>query len=329
MYFPFCLPRGRSADTECANDVDCASDKTCINGHCIDGCSLHGACGTNALCQTVAHRVQCTCPRCYSGVPEYECAPLANCDAGRRVVCATNKDCAANEMCVKRECIDPCAPSAPPLSPPIACEPLKKCETRNHKPVCICKYGFYLTENGELTCAPEQMECQADDECSSTFACAKGKCRNPCLGDDSLSAAQQPKPLCEANRTCAVINHKPVCLCMDDCNPSLTVCLRDAGCPSDTVCRNYECVDPCLNMTCPQNAFCVVEEHVPVCKFCPPGWRHDAETLGCVRSKELWTRIETVECLGWKIGSGLINPGVLLGTEQVVDVQGSAYQAAI
>lgn len=262
------------ADLECENDANCPKDKTCINGHCIDGCSIPGACGVNALCHTVLHKLQCSCPQCHSGLPSVECKRIANCDpAGpsSRVICSTNKDCAANEACVERECVDPCL-----ISAASSCEPLKRCETRNHKPICICKFGFYLTENGELSCAPELMECVADDECSSNFVCTKGKCHNPCVSET---------PLCDGNKTCAVINHKPVCLCMDDCNPSLSMCLRDAGCSPDTVCRNYECIDPCLNISCPQDTHCFVENHVPVCKFCAEGWRYDAKA-GCVRSKK-------------------------------------------
>lgn len=265
------------ADSECVNDVDCSSEHLCIEGKCINGCNLPGACGINALCQTVLHRTQCSCPTCHSGVPELECKRLLNCEPGHdrptgRVICSEDKDCASNETCVEHECVDAC------LASQTSCEPLKKCETRAHKPLCICKFGFYLTAEGELTCAPEQMECLSDQECSKSLTCANGKCQNPCSVN-----GQSP---CEGNKTCAVINHKPICLCLDDCNPSLSVCLRDAGCAPDMVCRNYECVNPCVNVTCPRDTFCAVDNHVPVCKYCAEGYRLDAEE-GCVRSKLL------------------------------------------
>ncbi len=239
----------------------------------------------NALCQTVLHRHQCSCPQCYSGQPLFECLRITGCEVegpARRVSCKENKDCPSNEACLERECVDPCAVNvavarASGTAVAHSCEPLKKCVTRNHQPVCICKFGFYLTENGELSCAPEQMECTADEECATSYACSKGKCRNPCATD---------QPLCDANKTCAVINHRPVCLCLEDCNPSVSVCLRDAGCSSDTVCRNYECIDPCVNITCPEGEHCFVDEHVPVCKACAEGWTFDSKQ-GCIqRSKK-------------------------------------------
>lgn len=262
-------------------DTDCSSGELCINGHCINGCNLPGACGVNALCQTVLHRTHCSCPQCYSGVPEIECKRLLNCDlspidrgpAGK-VICNENVDCDANEACIQHECIDPCATLT-------SCDhPLKKCETRGHKPFCICRFGFYLTELGELTCAPEQMECLTDEECSKSLTCSKGKCQNPCNVDG--------KSPCQGNKTCAVINHKPICLCMDDCNPSVSVCLRDAGCSPQMICRNYECVDPCVNITCPRDTYCFVDDHVPVCKYCADGSRYHADQ-GCVRSKNYFS----------------------------------------
>lgn len=254
---------------ECSTDTDCVNDKTCINGHCIDGCSLPGACGVNAFCQTILHTPQCSCLPCHSGDPHLECLRLANCD--RRVICSADKDCISSEACIEHECVNPC------LVEVNACEPLKKCETRNHKPVCSCKYGHMLTENGELLCAPAKLECLIDEDCASNLTCSLGRCHNPC--DVKI-------PLCEPNRTCAVVNHRPVCLCMDDCNPSLSMCLRDAGCSPDTVCRNYECINPCSNITCPNGSHCFVENHTPICKFCNEGWSFDQQA-GCVRSKNI------------------------------------------
>jgi hypothetical protein len=259
------------ADSECSADTDCAADRICINERCIDGCILPGACGSNAICQTIRHKTVCTCPPCRTGNPRQECLHMANCY--KVVICQSDEDCLTNEACVQRECIDPC------LMNPNFCDTLNKCETRNHRPICSCKYGHLLSDAGELMCAPERLECLVNEDCATNMACALGRCYNPC-------AARDDKPLCEGNKTCSVVRHRPVCLCTEECNPSLTMCLRDAGCSPETVCRNYECIDPCLNFTCPDGSHCFVENHVPVCKFCDEGWTFDARE-GCVQSKDI------------------------------------------
>jgi hypothetical protein len=44
-------------------------------------------------------------------------------------------------------------------------------------------------------------------------------------------------------------------------------------------------MDPCVNVTCTDDAPCFVEEHRPVCKFCPPGFDTDSK-YGCLKGKE-------------------------------------------
>ena len=145
--------------------------------------------------------------------------------------------------------------------------------------MCSCKYGHLLSDAGELICAPERYECLVNEDCATSMACALGRCYDPC------AVREGDPPLCEGNKTCSVVHHRPVCLCTDDCNPSLTMCLRDAGCSPKTSCRNYECIDPCANFTCQSGAHCFVENHVPVCKFCADGWTFDARE-GCIQSKD-------------------------------------------
>lgn len=265
---------------ECRSDVNCTSDNTCINGRCIDACIVRGACGINALCQTVLHRPQCSCPQCYNGNPNIECRRLPNCDLNvprpsyGRILCSSDKDCSRNLACINGECKDPCLTSS------IICDPLKKCETWNHTPLCICKSGFYLSETGDLTCATQKMECFTNEDCSANLACFKGKCQNPCNTSD--------KNICSNGKKCVVIDHHPICLCDENCSPSVSICLRDAGCPSDTVCHNYQCINPCINVTCPSEAHCFVENHKPLCRVCPPGFRSDTHGT-CLRGNHLFS----------------------------------------
>ena len=266
-------------EQECTSDLECPNDKACINLQCLDPCTLRGACGINALCRVVMHKPRCSCPQCYIGLPRAVCRLDPKCDPTNQPRPSTsNSDCSSDSECPEslschaqtRECRDPCSSSQP------RCEVNKKCQVRNHRPVCVCKHGFVVNEMGELTCAPDTMACLRDSDCSSNAACLNGKCQNPCN--------MRKKPPCPADKACEVLDHRPICICLKNCNPSLSICLRDNGCSPDLACRNYRCVDPCSNSTCPADVPCYVEEHKPICKFCPPGFVPDTK-YGCMKGK--------------------------------------------
>uniref|UniRef100_A0A182SXM8 EGF-like domain-containing protein n=1 Tax=Anopheles maculatus TaxID=74869 RepID=A0A182SXM8_9DIPT len=266
----------------CANDLQCANDKACIGGKCSDPCSLRGACGDNALCQTVLHRPRCSCPSCYIGRPNVECKPDPKCEEVTTprpndpkivsVACETNDDCHESLRCdASGQCSDPCT-----VPSPFVCDANKKCVSRRHRPSCVCTHGFIVNDSGELVCAPEKRECFGDDGCASNMACLEGRCLNPCFGNGKRSAP------CPDDKACVVVDHRPTCVCMKDCSPSLSICLRDSGCPDELACRNYQCVNPCETTTCAEDTPCYVEDHKPICKFCPPGFVKDVRH-GCLK----------------------------------------------
>jgi hypothetical protein len=268
---------------ECLSDLDCPSEKGCIGHQCIDPCTLRGACGENALCSTVLHVPRCSCPNCHTGRPDIKCNPDPKCENEElttlrprdtsTIPCKSITDCHESLTCTRGgQCEDPC------LNPNFLCEDNKKCVVRKHKPVCVCKFGFVVNENGELTCANDKRECLTDDECESNLACILGKCKNPCIESDNHNAP------CPPEKACSVLNHKPVCICMDDCSPTVSICLRDNGCPEGLACRNYQCINPCLNATCAEDSPCYVEDHKPICKFCPNGFIKDSKN-GCLKGK--------------------------------------------
>ena len=82
-----------------------------------------------------------------------------------------------------------------------------------------------------------------------------------------------------------VLNHEPVCMCTEGCSPTVSICLKDKGCPAHLACKNSECVDPCAGHSCPGATPCVVENHKANCKFCPPGYVAD-ENYGYVTTEE-------------------------------------------
>lgn len=270
-------------DKECTSDIECPSEKACIHNSCSDPCVMRGACGDNALCKTVLHKPRCSCPNCYIGRPNVECKPDPQCDITTTprpahpmylpTPCQSDSDCHETLRCdASGICVDPCD------SPKYICEGNKKCEPRRHKPVCVCKSGFMVNELGELTCAPDKRECTRNDECGSNMACIDLRCQNPCV---ATSTRQAP---CPAEKACQVQDHKPICICMKDCSPSISICLRDSGCPVGLACRNYQCINPCDIASCAANSPCFVEDHKPICKFCPPGFIADARN-GCQKGK--------------------------------------------
>ena len=258
---------------ECESHEDCPAEKACINQECVEVCSLRESCGLNALCHPVLHHARCSCPQCHSGDPRISCIPDPKCQATTPVPlelkCKTNAQCPSSLSCHRGECRDPCLMSSP------TCEPNKKCRVRNHRAECVCKFGFSLSATGELSCAPQQAQCKDDSECPSNEACIHSHCQSPCTLNH-----------CSDNRACLVSNHRPVCVCMKNCHAEVSICLKDAGCPQNLACRNYQCVDPCLNATCPQDVPCFVEDHKAVCKFCPQGYSADHK-YGCLKGKHI------------------------------------------
>lgn len=250
---------------------------------CTDPCTLRGACGENALCTTVLHRPRCSCPSCHTGRPDQHCKPESKCEDMETprprtpdivVPCQTHNDCHESLACTRSgACEDPC------LIPDIKCDEFKKCVIRNHKPICACKFGFVVNENGELICAMDRKECRQDDDCESNMACLSGSCKNPCVENNRRLS------LCPQNKTCIVDNHKPVCICLGDCTPTISICLRDRGCPEGLACRDYQCVNPCIATSCAEDSPCYVEDHKPICKFCPPGFLKDSKN-GCLKGKK-------------------------------------------
>ena len=262
-------------DGKCRADFDCPVTQSCNRGRCVDPCSLRAACGKNAICSVVLHKPRCECPQCHIGQPQIACRPDPDCS--RQPIptpsplegCSGDKNCPLTAACSRqtRKCYDPCAR--------FSCDSNKGCEVSNHKPICKCKHSLVVNQQGILTCPDRQVECRIDNECPSNQGCESGRCINPC---------DRPR-LCEAGKECQVLDHKAVCICTTGCNPSVSICLKDRGCPRNQACINLQCKNPCEGKVCPGNTPCIVEDHQAVCKFCPPGFETDAN-YGCIQGKE-------------------------------------------
>ena len=260
-------------DTQCTIDTDCPPSQACLGGQCKNPCSMRGVCGIKALCQVQNHQILCICPQCHIGNPQIDCQPDPNCSSIRTpptpIHCKSNDECPDTQACNAKigQCLNPCSSMN-------KCEKNKRCEVRNHSPVCICKFGFTVNSAGEFICAGRKIECREHQECLSTQACKDNQCVNPC-------ATEQP---CPPTKKCSVVNHQPVCICEEGCQPSVSICLNDKGCPSSQSCLNYQCSDPCISHVCPGASPCYVEDHRPLCKFCPSGFTVE-ENFGCVPGK--------------------------------------------
>lgn len=85
---------------------------------------------------------------------------------------------------------------------------------------------------------------------------------------------------CGANSQCREINNIAVCSCLatyigtpPNCRPE---CVSSSECPSNQVCDNQKCVNPCPS-SCGINSDCRVINHSPLCS-CIPGHTGDPFT---------------------------------------------------
>ena len=268
-------------ESGCTKDSDCTLDKACIRGSCRDPCSLRAACGENALCKVVQHRPRCECPDCYSGKAHIRCRKNPDCSnvptlpSTEARECTTDQDCAITLSCDKGACRNPCHSN---LNEP--CPADEECVVQNHVATCRCKHKLAINSLGELKCGLDR-QCISNEECPLKMACVSGSCRNPCTEGS-----------CPKGKRCQVLNHQPLCMCEKDCQPSVSICLKDRGCPSDQACVNYKCENPCDFHSCPGLAPCIVQDHKPLCKFCPEGFIAD-ENYGCLVAGILLTSQST------------------------------------
>lgn len=67
-------PSPKPPQIGCQNNDNCQNTEICQRGNCIDACRLD-QCGVNAVCRSINHYAQCTCPPGYEGNPRIECIP--------------------------------------------------------------------------------------------------------------------------------------------------------------------------------------------------------------------------------------------------------------
>ena len=90
--------------------------------------------------------------------------------------------------------------------------------------------------------------CRTDPDCPLDRACRNRDCINPCLTDNP----------CGSNAECLVSQHLAQCRCIfgytgdpyQACLPfEPPECVEDKDCPTDQVCINEKCINPCLTLS--------------------------------------------------------------------------------
>lgn len=223
-------------------------------------------CGANAVCDNG----NCLCRPNYFGDPFAGCRPE----------CTMNTDCSPNRACINNKCIDPC---------PGTCGQLAQCDVTNHIPSCSCPpglsgdpfvvcrqiqaieiprdpcnpspcgpNGICRVSNNAAVCACQpgmigsppscRPECLSSAECALQQACLNQKCSDPCPGT------------CGQNAKCQVINHNPICSCMQGfTGDPFTRCYQQS------IEKPREPINPCLPSPCGPNSECKVIGDSPAC----------------------------------------------------------------
>lgn len=177
------------------------------------------------MCKEVNEAPSCTCLEGYQGVAPY-CRPE----------CTTSEECSLHLACKNNKCLNPCDN---------ACGANANCVVVSHSPNCVCPFGY--SGDPFVTCYPAPMhtepstpcspspcginaickersnagscsclegyignpyegcrpECVVNTDCAMNQACLNNKCADPCPGS------------CGSNAVCQVVNHSPLCTCLN------------------------------------------------------------------------------------------------------------------
>lgn len=157
--------------------------------------------------------------------------------------------------CFNKKCVDPCIS---------VCGEGSACRVVNHNPVCMCQEGY--VGNPLIQCTLRRHIEEKIDLCN-------------------------PSP-CGPNSHCSIDNDRVKCSCIvgfegnpPSCHPECSV---SVDCPSNKICQNMKCVNPCPG-PCGLNAICSVSSHVMSCA-CEPGFNGNPYS----RCEILRNEIETI-----------------------------------
>lgn len=177
---PSCRP-------ECVVNSECDLRKACVNQKCVDPCP--GACGENAVCRVNNHSPLCSCPSGFTGSPFSRCYPTPSKNFLAYHCLQYKRLFTLEPLDDTPEPSNPCAPSP--------CGPHSQCRPNQNLPSCTCLSNYF---GAPPNCRPE---CSVNSDCPNSKACINERCRDPCVG------------VCGIATKCHVINHTPICTCLD------------------------------------------------------------------------------------------------------------------
>lgn len=234
------------SDSQCSETEQCQLDKNTGARRCVPACASV-RCGPGAVCVANNHAAKCSCPTTglYAGDP-------AGPHGCKQVECLTNVDCPGAKSCDRKTY------TCQPVCVQNSCGKNAICLAENHMAMCSCPAGYEPNPYPEVECAKADL-C-ASQPCHATALCSVSAGRVVC--SCPLDRIGDPyKAGCRANGTCPNGN---------------------GDCPSEAVCLDGRCVDPC-DGSCGPNAACQRYLHKAVCS-CPAGFRASPTAdQGCVR----------------------------------------------
>jgi hypothetical protein len=200
---------------ECVVSSECPLDKACLNQKCVDPCP--GTCGTNAKCFVKNHSPICSCQNGYTGDPFSRCYPNPRKNFPNYCNWFSNSLCHYQSAPVQDTPVkpyrNPCVPSP--------CGPNSQCQVNGESPSCSCLPTYI---GSPPNCRPE---CSINSDCPSNQACINEKCRDPCPGSCGISA------------DCNVVNHIPICVCIQGYTGDPFTNCYPAPAPSETFLRLF------------------------------------------------------------------------------------------
>lgn len=170
---------------ECVVNSECPREKACIQQKCSDPCP--GVCGFNANCVVINHSPICSCKESFTGDPFTRCIPLPSKSTSSEFSPPQIFVSALPQLPIVKQ--NPCFPSP--------CGPNSQCREVGDLPSCSCLPNYI---GSPPSCRPE---CSVNSDCVSSLACIREKCQDPCPGSCGISAQ------------CSVINHIPICNCLE------------------------------------------------------------------------------------------------------------------
>lgn len=211
---PFVICLRAETKTICNKNDDCISSQVCANGQCIAPiCN----CGLNSECFVTNHKVECKCPKGFTGDPLVACNPSSN----------------------------PCSPSP--------CGKNALCEIDRGYPICYCPKN--MTGNPFQNCISEGKEC-ARNTCGPNSGCRVVNRKTVCFCLPNYEGNPPRKPCALPKHPCDSSFCGPNTLCSIENGIAKCTCLPNYIESPNTVRGCVERNDPCDSSPCGIGAIC-------------------------------------------------------------------------